>query len=244
MTVPCPFRPLVDRHFAAAIAPRDERALRGHLEGCPGCRARYERYLLLGRLDRRVPSAEDRLARGLGLSRRRAWARPVVVALSLAAVLIALQLRANRSPDYAARGGALSDPEEALYVYRIAAGGPPQPVIDGAIRPGDELAFAYRNRAGWPRLLVYAIDDAGRMYWYHPGWTDAAAAPIAVAIDAGPDRHELPEAIAHALPPGGLRIHALFTDEPIDVQAIERGVRPARGVDLVVSLAVAEEPGR
>ena len=246
MTKPCSFRSLVDRHFAAAIAPRDERTLRGHLAACASCHARYERYLLLARFDRSIPSAEHRLARGLGLSRRRPWARPMAIALSLAAVLVVVHARSLRpgdAPDYAARGGATADADPALYVYRIVDGGPPQPV-DGMIRGDDELAFAYRNRAGWSRLLVYAVDDAGRVYWYHPGWTDASAAPTAVAIDGGPGRHELADAIAQPLPPGRLRIHAIFTDEAIDVQAIERGERPARRAEQVIALDVAGEVGR
>lgn len=244
MTKPCPFRALVDRHFAAAIAPHDECTLRIHLAACPRCHARYERYLLLARLDRSIPSAEDRLARGLGLSRRRTWARPMAVALSFAAALVALHLRSSGAPDYVARGGAMADPDPALYVYRITAGGPPEPVIDGVIRSSDELAFAYRNRAGWPRLLVYAVDDTGRMYWYHPGWTDASTAPVAVTIDGGPDRHELPEAVAQPLPPGRIELHAIFIDEAIDVQAIERGVRPARCAERIVALEVAEGADR
>lgn len=256
MTAPCSFRSLVERHFAhglaSAIAPRDEHALRGHLGACASCRALYQRYLLLARFDRRIPSAEDRLARGLGLARRRPWARPMAIALSLAAVLVALHLGRELRPeharagdaDYTARGGAPADDDPALYVYRVAGGGPPLPVLDGAIRRSDELAFAYRNRAGWQRLLVYAVDEAGRVYWYHPGWTDAATAPAAVAIDGGPERHELAEAVAQPLPAGRIQIHAIFTDEAIDVQAIERGVRPARRAELVIALDVAGEDGR
>lgn len=249
MTPLCSFRSLVDRHFAAAIAPRDEHALRSHLLACASCHAHYQCYLLLARLDRRIPSAEDRLARGLGLSRRRPWARPMAIALGLAAVLVVLQLRQAAplqtagAPDYAARGGAIADSDPALYVYRISDGRP-QPVLGGAIRGSDELAFAYRNRASWARLLVYAVDEAGRVYWYHPEWSDASTAPVAVAIDGGPERHELAEAIAQPLPPGRLQIHAIFTDEAVDVRAIERGVRPARRAERVIALEVAGEVGR
>jgi len=239
----CASRSLVDRHFAGTISPADERALRGHLETCATCRERYDRYLLLARLDRSVPSAEDRLARGLGLSRpRRAWRPLAVVALGFAVALLVFQLRSPDPQAYVARGGAAVDPDQALYVYRIAAGGVPQPVLDGVIRTGDELAFAYRNRAGWPRVLVYGVDQGGRVYWYHPGWTDPAATPVAVPIEAGPERHELPEAVAQPLPPGRLQIHAVFTDEAVDVRAIERGAVPARATEIVVSLDVLHDP--
>jgi len=243
---PCPSRSLVDRHFNGAISPVAEHVLRGHLAGCPGCRERYERYLLLGQLDPRMPSSEERLARGLGLSRRRsAWPRSAVLVLGLAAaVLLVLQPRARDQPSYLARGAAIADPDQALYIYRIAAGAEPRPVLDGAIRASDELAFAYRNRRGWPCLMVYALDEAHRVYWYHPAWTETASTPVAVPIEAGGERHELPDAIAQPLPAGRIQLHALFTDDCIDVRAVEQGRRPARAEDIVVTLDVTERTER
>lgn len=215
---------------------------------------------MLARLDRRVPAMQDRLARGLGLAPpRRPPTRWAGLALGLAAASAALVMwwhAAPRQPDEPRdatrplsidpqpRGAAVRDADQALYIYRIAPGASPRPVLDGAIRPRDELAFAYRNRGGWTHLLVWATDEAGHVYWYHPGWTDPAATPAAVAIDAGPDRHELPEAVAQPLASGQLRIHALFTDEAIDVRAIERGQRPARGEDVVIALDVMPEDAR
>lgn len=237
----CPSRSLVDRHFAADIAPSDERALRAHLPGCAVCRARYDRYLVLAELDRGVPAMQDRLARGLGLSRRRrAWSRAAGVALGLAAAVVALSLWLP-GRRYVARGGAGADADQALYVYRIPPGGTPQPVVNGVIGNRDELAFAYLNRVGWHRLLVYAVDEAGRVYWYHPAWTDASADPVAVRIQAGIERFELAEAIAQPVPRGRLDIHAVFTDDVVSVQTIERGARPGRAAELVVPIQVTEQ---
>ena len=246
MTPPCPSSFLVDRHFAATIAARAERDLRRHLPGCAACRERYERYLVLASLDRRVPAMQDRLARGLGLARpRRPPAHWAGLALGLAAASAALALwwQAPVGPldEPRPRGGAVQESDPALYIFQIAPGGTPRPVLDGAIGRTDELAFAYVNRRGWARVLVWATDEAQRVYWYHPGWTDPTTAPVAIAIEAGPEHHELPEAVAQPLPPGRLWIHALFTDEAIDVRAIERGQRPARGDDIVIPLNVVQE---
>lgn len=239
MSEPCPSRRLVDGHFRRAIAPRREAQLRAHLGACESCHRRYERYLLLAQLDRSIASAEDRLAYGLGLAPRgRAWSRPMAVAVGLATVLVALWLWPAAQPAYVARGGRTMDPDQVLYVYRIASGCALQPVVNGLISNGDELAFAYRNRAGWSRLLVYAVDGAGRIYWYHPGWADATAAPVAVRIEAGSGRHELPEAIAQPLPHGPVEIHAVFTDDAVSVQSIERGEYPARAQELVIPIQV------
>ena len=54
----CDVRRLVDRHFAGSIAPRDEHTLREHLPSCVSCFARYERQLVLAKLDpRRLPAS-------------------------------------------------------------------------------------------------------------------------------------------------------------------------------------------
>ncbi len=252
MTEPCPSRGLVDRHFRGTIAPQGELQLRTHLSTCASCHQRYERYLLLAQFDRSIASTKDRLARGLGLRpRRRTWFRPTVVALGLTAALLALSFWPSTQPAYVARGRAAADLDRAryrvaesesdlaLYVYRSAPGGTPQPVENGMIGSRDELAFAYQNRAGWSRLLVYAVDEARQIYWYHPGWTDVAAAPVAIPIDAG--RHELAEAIAQPLPRGRLDVHAVFTNDAVSVQEIERGKRPAQIQELVLHFQVTEQ---
>jgi hypothetical protein len=242
---------LVDRHFAGTITPSDERALRSHLSGCAECRERYDRWLVLARFDRSVPSAEDRIGRGLGLGRtRRVPTRTMALAFGLAAAcaVVVIAVRAPETVPETVRemrargGGPIANSEPALYVYRIGGGGGPgRPVLDGVVHHGDELAFAYRNSAGWQRLLVYAVDPAGRVYWYHPGWIDAAAAPVAIPIEPAAERSELPEAIAQPLPVGPVWLHAVFLDEALDVRAVERGQRPERFKELVIPLTVVQD---
>jgi hypothetical protein len=236
----CPQRKLVDRHFAASITTREERILRDHLPGCDACRARYERYLLLARLDRSVPPASQRIARGLGVSPRRRWiVAPLAAGLSVAAIAAVLMIPRGRAPEFTPRGGAQDRAGQAVRVYRIAGPGTTaQPIFDGAIRSGDELAFAYENQHGWKRLLIYATDATGRRYWYHPAWTDPAATPVATAIEPGAARRELPEAVAQPLPLGRVWLHAVFTDEAIDVRTIERGTLPAHGEEITMALEV------
>ena len=63
-------RNLIDRHFEGAATPTTESAMRAHLDRCAGCRDYYDRCALLGQLDPRAVSAEERLAVGLGFGRR------------------------------------------------------------------------------------------------------------------------------------------------------------------------------
>ena len=97
---------------------------------------------------------------------------------------------------------------------------------DGPISD-DELAFAYRNPARKGRLLVFAVDEHGHVYWYHPGWSDAGQNPTAVPISAEPGLHELPAAVLHKFDGERIMIHALFTDRELSVRQIEAAVASA-----------------
>ena len=60
-------RSLMRAHFGLDISSGRERQLRLHLVECAECSAWYERHLLVASLDPKAPSAERRLAVGLGL---------------------------------------------------------------------------------------------------------------------------------------------------------------------------------
>jgi hypothetical protein len=98
--------------------------------------------------------------------------------------------------------------------------------VGAVVRAGDGLAFSYRNppdtRA--THLLVFAVDQRGRIYWFWPAWTDAASDPQALAVPAGDAPVELAEAVRHPLPPGRLTVHALFARRPYRVREIEAAV--------------------
>ena len=239
----CDRRRLVDAHFGGGLDPADERRLREHLPDCDDCRGRYERHLALAALDPQARSAEDRLARGLGIGRpRRRWqvfAAPALLAATAAALLWVLP-RWIGLDDGAFRGRGGGDAPAAVRVYRIPADripadripadrapDPTAPgratplVAGGSMAPDDELTFAYENPGGRPYLLVFAVDDGGAVYWYHPAWERGQAAPRAIAVEAGPDVRELPVAVRHDIRGDRLWIHAVFSDQPLDVLAVE-----------------------
>jgi len=212
----------VDRHFAGALGPRRERALRQHLPACEVCRARYERHLLLAPLDPRALPAERRIAIGLGLRPGRAWRRPALAAAAAAAALCALLLIGRSGPSEFTARGPHSRPAQ-LLVYRVPPGG--SPVRAGrSMAAADELAFAFENPHGWRRLLVFGVDEHLHIYWYHPAWTEASSDPSAVPIAS---TGELPEAISHRYDGRRLVLHAVFTDEAITVRQVEAMIRGA-----------------
>jgi hypothetical protein len=99
--------------------------------------------------------------------------------------------------------------------------------VNDEVSPSDELAFAYRNELGKAYLMIFALDGAGQVVWYHPAWTDPADNPRAVPITRQVGFKELPEAVRHPLPGPSLTVHALFMDKALDVRAVED--RVARG---------------
>ncbi|MEP6651922.1 MAG: hypothetical protein ABJA82_01100 [Myxococcales bacterium] len=168
------------------------------------------------------------------------------------------ETRRDAAPAFVARG---SSPPPAgampeLMVYRVASRKvAPEPAGD-VISARDELAFAYRNSSGRAAgtgtlgqstgtkttgrdflldyLMIFAVDEHGHVYWYHPGWTRADDNPSAIPASRQPGIHELPSAVAHQFDSKQVVIHALFSDRPLTVRQVEAAVaRPGgKGPDL------------
>jgi hypothetical protein len=237
----CEQHSLVDRHFRRGLGRRAEAALREHLRGCVSCRDRYERRLLLAELDPRRPSAQARLGRALGLRRPLAWRSPplMVLAAAVTAALVAWWASRPEPPataTFAARGAADGAPR--VIMYRLRPGSSPAIVAD-AIDETDELAFAYENPSGWKHLVIFGVDEHRHVYWYHPAWLDPADDPSAIAIEGGPVRHELPEAIRHRLDGHQLRVYAVFSADQPTVRQMEAAVMAAPPLAAALGLGRA-----
>jgi hypothetical protein len=141
-----------------------------------------------------------------------------------------------------ARGtGAKDLPAQTnLLVYRLRPQGRPELVGD-EISARDELAFAYRNRAGLKRLLVFGVDEQKNIYWYHPSWTDAEQNPASVVIQAGEGIQELPEAVSHVLKGKTLRIYGVFSNRPWSVREVEALVRKHPGSPEALPITDAKQ---
>lgn len=219
-------RDLVDAHFAQRITATRERRMRSHLPDCPSCRRYYEKHLVLASLDPRAPSAEERLASGLGLAlvKRAPQARAWTLAAAVATVAIVFALgRSWIDRDvFTSRGPPRSGGPE-LFVYRLQ---PLERLAPGAtVRRGDDLAFAYANPRAFHRLLVFGVDEHKHVYWYFPAWANADEDPRAVTIASGaPELRELPEAIRHELDGERLTLYAEFLNDDVGVRAVEERV--------------------
>jgi Putative zinc-finger len=220
---PCPVQASIDRHFDGTISSKDERQMREHLGTCAPCHQYYERHLLLARLDPDAIPVDVRLAKGLGLGRRRmATVIPLgaMGTLAAAAALLLFVRSGSHAEGFTARGNVSSTAASRVLVYDVRSGQPPA-LAGEAIGRHDELAFAYENGAAKSRLMVFGIDERRHVYWFYPAWTHETENPVAVPIESSAGRHELPEAVSHTFEGGQLEIHSLFVDRPVSVRDVE-----------------------
>lgn len=234
----CIMQSHVDAHFAGAIAPEDERAMRAHVATCDTCRARYRKQLVLAKLDPEALSASVRLGQGLGLKKspnvvRFGWPAAGMILAAAAGVL--LFLHAPSAGDGFVARGAIDESAAAvlaapLHVYRVAPHEGAIPVFD-TVHRDDELAFAYENGDRKKYVMIFAVNEQGRVYWFYPGWSARADNPLAIAISAESGLHELPDAVVHRFDGLQLEVHSLFLDTPMTVRDVERDLekRPSAG---------------
>jgi hypothetical protein len=219
------YRHLIEAHFRGQISTGGEREMRVHLVSCDDCRAYYDRHLSLARLDPQaaLPAAE-RLARGLGLSPprlggrdRRRWLA-LAAAATACAVGVLVVARGGEPTEPQPRGGAA--PGSQLLVYEVAKGTATHPV-GAELRADRALAFAYANIGHKQRLMVFAVDEDRRVYWYHPGWQSPAEDPTAIVIERDDAFHEIPQSIAHRFGGRRLQLFGVFLDRALSVREME-----------------------
>jgi hypothetical protein len=229
----------VDRTFDAAPRASSAAAMRAHLAGCAACRRRYQRRLIAeAALPDGAQRAGDRLWREIqrvaAAPRRTPRRWPLAVAAAVAASLVLVVGLVRRGPDPVARGGAGIAPPPALHLFQ-AVGGMATPAAD-RIHASDGLLFAYSNPgAAYSHLMVFAVDEARRVYWFYPPYQRHGDDPQAVPIEPGRSGVELAEEIHQPLEPGPLRLFALFLPRPERVLAVEAAVARAYGPGASVS---------
>jgi hypothetical protein len=254
----------VDRYFAGRLDARAEGRMRAHLPSCDVCRARYDRHLAIeSALSGGAPVASERLWRGVQRASGRSVAEPAAptrrstTRLGLGAVAVgaaALALFVVARP----RGGAPTiqgahepvargreAPAAALHVFRSTSAHTTERIAAGAtLHASDGLLFAYTSAdPTFTHLMVFAVDAGYDVHWYYPAFLRQGDDPKAIPIVAGGAGVELGEEIRHELPPGPLRLVALFLREPRGVLEIEALVRatlaaPRRPLDADARLPV------
>jgi hypothetical protein len=247
----CPKVDEIILHLDGELSVNRSRELEDHLQDCSVCAGVLGE---LERVVRRIAPDEGefddpdlaqeivlRAREGQRVTRepRPSWRRRGAVGgaaalAAAAAVLLAVWLPGmDRAPDtegFTARGGSDQAQERWLsfWVFRKAEGGEYTEVRrESTVSPEEHLAFAYLNARGrYRHLMIFAVDEEGRVFWYYPAYERQGTDPHSIAIRSG--KHELREEIRHRLQPGKLRVFAVFSREPLRVSLVERTVEEHR----------------
>lgn len=238
---------LVRAHFALAGTPAEERTMRAHLPTCAECSRAYKRQLWFSRWRPGAPSPRERLAAGLGLPNAPGadrWRRFVPVLLALGAVSLVV-LFSSESVGFQPRGTGLAPAVASrLLVYQRVNGAWEERLT--TLAGSEPLALAYVGEAKRRFLMVWAT-SGDQVWWYFPAWVDPAENPRSIEVnEAG--RFELPDAVTQPLPPGPVRLVALFSEHPHTVKEVEALLRQtprpvplvADGVERSLTLEVLE----
>jgi hypothetical protein len=229
MSATCPRTHDVDRHFLRGLSPGRELAFRTHLRTCAPCGERYRRHLALARLDPRMPTAKERMGRGLGLLPRAPSKGPwagALLAVAVASLVVWVQPWRSSPADFRPRGPVLAPAPVELRGWRVPTGRAPERLGEW-LSPQDDLALAYVNRQGYPWLMVFAVDERRNVYWYYPTWSRAEEDPGAIPAASGDSVHELPQAIRHDFVGARLTLYGAFMDSRRSVRQLEQLVQAA-----------------
>lgn len=224
----CPQIHFVEEYFDGKLSPLREHQWRKHLVQCEDCTKYYNWHLMIPALS--AADARDRMAKGLGLKRSRGsslrWSPALLTALGsvlIVVLAVAFWPASSGRNGWTTRGGESHDMPCELVIYRMHPKSAPE-VVKEQIDADDELAFSYRNGRSRRWLMVFGVDDAGKIYWYYPAWTEAQSDPLAVEISQDTAWHELPDAVSHSISSGNLFIYAVFSDIRLSVRQMEEKV--------------------
>ncbi|MBN2360905.1 MAG: zf-HC2 domain-containing protein [Deltaproteobacteria bacterium] len=228
------------QYLDGTSTPEQKAALAEHIAGCRDCAALRDRVSATAQAIAarpgefcdpalasdvlelvRLGQAEPRPSLWQLWRERLRWSWVPLAAGAAAAALVLFVVDTDDG-EFHTRGGAESgDAWVDLKVFRATATGY-QPATQ-AIRADDALAFAYANqsRDRYRYLMVFARSEDGQLFWFYPAHVNVDSDPESIAICGDCATTPLPEEIEHPLPPGLLRVYALFSRQPLRVSAIE-----------------------
>jgi hypothetical protein len=210
------------------------KALALHLDSCSRCRGSAERVRgLAQQIGRAVgPGRPDPafVAEVLARTAVEPAPRPLLGlallggALAAALALMLVLPRSALDPPVA-RGSLAGDGPEALARrLGVLVSSEGRWLEPGARFVAEEgLRFRVANRSHSERfLLLFGVDRAGTVHWFHPAYLSARDDPSSIPVPATPEVRDLAEVVApDGAAEGRFVIVALFTEQPVRVKEVE-----------------------
>ena len=137
---------------------------------------------------------------------------------------------ATNSPQFRVKGetgvGTEREKWTNLTAY-VTDGTATSQLLGPTMKQGDALLFSYTNNGRIPftYIMIFAVDSAGAVYWYFPGFHRVGTDPVSIPIETDARDVELKELVRHQMAPGTLMLFGLFTDEAVPVSRIEQIVK-------------------
>ena len=249
----CPSKQQVSAYVAGTLTVGAASRMAVHLANCRRCHLRYDAAITITNALRlspgeftdetfltdtwaRIASADSPMRPILtppenGMVKWRRYLPVAAAALILVGVMLfcAIPSISQKSPGYSASRGTEPHADRWVSValfQRTFETTRYTRIVDRLVT-GRPIAVAYEDRSSepFPYLMVFGVDDTGRIYWLFPEYADVNENPL--SIDA---RHDggyisLPEEVTHDFHPGRVRFYGLFTRSPLDVRRIEADIR-------------------
>jgi hypothetical protein len=131
----------------------------------------------------------------------------------------------------AAQTGREAERWSGIHVFRVREDETPEP-LESELLQGDGLLFTYRNEGREPYryLMIFALDAAAEVHWFHPAYEQAGMDPESIPIAATSGDTLLPAVIHHDPAQGPLTFYALFTNGALRTSEVEAWLttRPPR----------------
>ncbi len=230
------------RHLAGSLSPERAAALEEHLTHCPHCKQSHDQIVAAtGRLaadpgEFDGPEIAKDVMTLIRMGRtslepaqpkrfRPIWMLVPAAAGALALLLVLAWPHTGPDSDGFQIRGSGEDPDRWVSVKAFRSGQEGYQALDDQLQSNDSLAFSYRNLSQcYHHLMVFAVDQEGQVFWYYPAHSQQGINPASIAIDSEAKDVPLPDQVQHPLRPGSLRLFALFSAEPLRVNAVETAV--------------------
>lgn len=239
----------MSRYLSGGLSGEENDAIRAHVLSCVKCRSLHEAFTDITdhlRSDNAAYHSESEIHRimtiiNVGKANTVSFRTPRVyrmrTLLAVAAVLLAAiavggiwLTKSKNDTDLNAQfqeradGGTDQDAWVSLQIFENRGGTYRR--VTQTISSSASLAFRYKDYSKKPYkyLMILAIDEKARVFWYYPPYVNRNANPKSIEIEGKKGRFQLPDEVSHNYDAGMIDVIAIFSRQPLTVHEVERNI--------------------